>query len=200
MDITKSKGRTRKAVIFEEAARLFREKGYQATSMRDLAQRVDLEPSSLYSHIKSKDELLQKICFDCADRFTSAMEEIRRENIPPLEKIRKLVNVHIRIALNQPTSTTVFNDEWKNLPQHKLVTFKELRRDYQDKFIEIIREAQDSGDIKDADPGILFNTIISSFRWIQPRTTMNDNWKYNQVMREVSAFILGGLTNHINEE
>ena len=104
------KGKNRKTLIFEEAARLFREKGYQATSMRDLAERVDLEPSSLYSHIRSKGELLQKICFDCANRFTDTMEEILAEDTTPLEKIRKLVEVHIDVALTRPTSTTGFND------------------------------------------------------------------------------------------
>jgi TetR/AcrR family transcriptional regulator, cholesterol catabolism regulator len=56
--------------IFEEAARLFQENGYLAASMRDLAQRVGLQVSSLYSHIGSKEELLQKICFDSARAYT----------------------------------------------------------------------------------------------------------------------------------
>jgi AcrR family transcriptional regulator len=50
---TKPKKRKKEA-IYEAAAQLFREKGYKAASMRDLAERVDLKVSSLYSHIGSK--------------------------------------------------------------------------------------------------------------------------------------------------
>lgn len=189
------KGKTRKSMIFEEAARLFREKGYQATSMRDLAERVELEPSSLYSHIRSKGELLQKICFDCANHFTASMNEIMAEETTALEKIRKLVEVHIDIALTKPTSTTVFNDEWKNLPPHKLVRFMEMRKEYERKFIDLIKEAQDRQEVIPVEPELLLNTIISSFRWIQPKTSIRDKWKHGQIVRAISRFILGGLTN-----
>ncbi len=189
------KGMTRKMLIFEEAARLFREKGYQATSMRDLAERVELEPSSLYSHIRSKGELLQKICFDCANHFTVSMDEIQAGHTTALEKIRKLIEVHIEIALTKPTSTTVFNDEWKNLPPHKLVRFMEMRKEYERKFIALIREAQERGEVIPVDPELLLNTIISSFRWIQPKTSIKDKWKSEQIVRAISRFILAGLTN-----
>ena len=51
----------KKELIYKEAALLFKEKGYQKASMRDLADRVNLKVSSLYSHIGSKEEILQKL-------------------------------------------------------------------------------------------------------------------------------------------
>ncbi|MBK6904959.1 MAG: helix-turn-helix transcriptional regulator [Saprospirales bacterium] len=52
--------KNKKQEIFEEAAKLFQEKGYGAASMRDLADRVQLKASSLYSHIRKKEEILQR--------------------------------------------------------------------------------------------------------------------------------------------
>ena len=59
--------KTKKELVFEAAGKLFMEKGYLAASMRELAERVGLEQaSSLYNHLKSKEEVLRKICFDNA--------------------------------------------------------------------------------------------------------------------------------------
>ena len=65
------KVKTKKQLILEAAARLFRDKGYAATSMRDLARAVDLKASSLYNHIGSKEEILQnisEICYFCTPK------------------------------------------------------------------------------------------------------------------------------------
>jgi AcrR family transcriptional regulator len=188
--------KSRKEVIFEEAARLFKEKGYQAASMRELAQRVQLEPSSLYSHIKSKDELLQKICFDCADQFMSGLKAISGDSGTALEKIQKLIELHISIATENPTSITVFNDEWKNLGKEKLVAFKQMRHEYEKQFILLIEDAMRNDHLIKASPEIIFNTIISSVRWIQPGNSHTDKWATRQIKTDITNFIMGGLTNH----
>ena len=80
------KNSSRKEVIIAKAASLFREKGYKAASMRDLAESVGVEAASLYNHIKSKTELLHEICFGVANRFMHKIEEIEGEKILAIEK------------------------------------------------------------------------------------------------------------------
>ena len=76
--MTTTTKKTKKEIIQEAAAHLFRDKGYSATSMRDLAEAVNLKASSLYNHISSKEEILRNICFDNAHRFISGMEEVEK--------------------------------------------------------------------------------------------------------------------------
>ena len=65
---------SKKELILRRAAAMFREKGFAATSMRDLAEMVGIEAASLYNHIRSKNEILEAICFDVANIFNTNIE------------------------------------------------------------------------------------------------------------------------------
>jgi len=93
--IKTEKNGSRKDVIVSKAATLFREKGYKAASMRDLAEAVGVEAASLYNHIKSKSELLHELVFNVANRFVLKMDEIESEPISSLQKMEKLLRFHI---------------------------------------------------------------------------------------------------------
>ena len=152
--------------IYVEAARLFQEKGYAAASMRDLAERLQLRPSSLYSHIRSKENLLEKICFDNARRYLQVMEDCLQRPVSAAQKVEQLLRRHIRIALEDPTSITVFNDEWRHLPQPLLERFLSLRRQYEKSFKQLLEEAMQEGAFKARPPQLVLNTLLSSLLWL----------------------------------
>ncbi len=157
---------TKKQFIFEEAAKLFRDKGYLATSMRELATKVGLEPSSLYSHIKSKEEILQKICLDNAEKFIEGIEAIDQEKQSPVEKIEALIGLHIKIATEDLTSVTVFNDEWRHLGEASLKEFLSLRRSYESRFRKIIETGIETKAFRAIDSNVALFSILTSLRWI----------------------------------
>ncbi len=162
----KVKEKTKKEIIVEEAAKLFRDKGYKATSVRDLAQQVGLEASSLYNHIKSKEELLQKICFQNARRFLNGIKAVEEADLNITEKVEALIRLHVQIAAEDITSVTVFNDEWRHLSEPSLSEFLEMRRDYENRFKSIIQTGIEAGLFKALHPTIVLNTILTSTRWI----------------------------------
>lgn len=185
--------KSKKQIIFQEAATLFREKGYSAASMRDLAERVGLKPSSFYSHIKSKEEILQKICFDSARKFTSGMEKVQAENKTNLEKLQSLIHLHIQVALDDPTSVTVFNDEWRHLSEPHLTQFLELRREYEFDFLNIIKAGISEGEIKQVDPVIVLYTIINSLRWLHFDNKANKELSPEKIEKDLIQLLLNGL-------
>ena len=136
---------TKKQHIINTAADLFKEKGYTATSIRDLASKVGLEPSSIYSHIKSKEDLLTEICQSCATRFSNGMNEIYFQDITERKKIKALIHLHLEIAYDIPASITVFNDEWKFLHDDAKADFLESRKDYEKKFKKILTDGKKNG-------------------------------------------------------
>lgn len=152
--------------ILEEAARLFQQKGYPAASMRDIAERVNLRVSSLYSHFSGKEELLRLICFDCADKYFSGMRSFQRMDIPASEKVRRLIRMHIQIATEDITSVTIFNDEWRHLSEPHLDRFLSLRREYESQFGDIIRQGISEGTFEEVNIRVTLFTILTSLRWL----------------------------------
>ncbi len=183
----------KKELIFLKAAELFRDKGYVATSMRDIARSVNLEVSSLYSHISSKDDLLQKICFDCAREFTQGLIEIKENKESPLEQLEALICLHVAVAKSDPTSITVFNDEWKHLKDPFLMEFLQMRKEYEQSFARIIERAIEQKKIRACEPEIILNSVLSLTKWIQPGTARTDKWKEEHLAKEICNLILHGL-------
>lgn len=142
---------SRKDIIVEKAASLFREKGYKAASMRDLAEVVGVEAASLYNHIKSKSELLHVICLDVANRFINKIDEVEAKNVPAIDKIEELLRFHIREMLNNYEDVIVSDREWKHLSDPYLSNFRHQRRTYRKRFAGIIEEGIRNKEIKKID-------------------------------------------------
>lgn len=156
-----------KELIFQAAAKLFREKGYAATSMRELALHVGLEASSLYNHIKSKEEILQEICLRNAGKFTNGMKVIQENsNLNSLQQLEEIIRLHVRIASEDISSVTVFNDEWKHLNEPVLSDFLKQRKQYEKAVKAIIQEGIEMGLLKKVDIEVALFSFLTSLRWI----------------------------------
>lgn len=155
-----------KEAIFYAAAELFQKKGYSATSMRELAQHVGLEASSLYSHIKSKEELLKEICMTHANRFLDGITDIRVNYHSAVKQLEAVIRLHVDIAAGSLSSVTVFNDEWKHLSEPDRTDFLKMRKLYENAVLQIIEQGIQKGEIKAVDPKIALYSFLTSLRWI----------------------------------
>ena len=149
--IKTDKNVSRKDVIVTKAATLFREKGFKAASMRDLAESVGVEAASLYNHIKSKTELLHEICFSVANRFMHKIDEIEAEPINSIEKVEKLLRFHINEIITHYEEVYVCDRKWKHLADPYLSNFQNQRRIYRKRFAAIIENGIHNKEIKKID-------------------------------------------------
>ena len=149
--IKTEKNGSRKDVIVRKAATLFREKGYKAASMRDLAEAVGVEAASLYNHIKSKSELLHELVFSVANKFVLKMDEIESENISSLEKMEKLLRFHITEMIQNYEEVYVSDREWKHLSDPYLSNYQNQRRVYRKRIAAIIEKGIRNKEIKTID-------------------------------------------------
>lgn len=150
--IKRNRNGTRKDVIIAKAAKLFREKGFSATSMRDLAEHVGVEAASLYNHISSKAEILQEICFKTANNFMSHIEEVdATPNKTAIEKIQAILRFHIKQMLDNYEEVYVSDREWKHLTDPYLSNMQSQRRAYRQRIASVIEEGIRKEEIKPID-------------------------------------------------
>ena len=184
----------RKEEIQIAAAKLFGEKGFAAASVRDIAKSVGLGAASLYNHMGSKDELLTTICFRCAHDFLEGMERIEAQQTDPVEKIRALIHLQISIALEDESSLTVFNDEWRHLREPFLATFLDLRRTYETAYLRIIKEGIRQGKLKGNDSYLIYQTILSSLRWLHRPHSKKIKLSEKAMTEQISTILIKGIT------
>jgi len=158
---------SRKEQVIRSAAELFREKGYAASSMRDLAQKLGIEAASLYSHIKSKEEILQHLCFDMAAEFRKSLMEVEKKNVSASEKLKLGIIGHIQVMAKDLTASAVFMNEHRHLSQPYLREFLLLRINYINRFKTMIEEGTRNGEFKETiDKKLAVMTLFSSLNWM----------------------------------
>lgn len=130
---------------------MFREKGFAATSMRDLAETVGIEAASLYNHIRSKNEMLEAICFDVANRFNSNLDLLETSNEKSISKVETLLRFHIQQMVGNYEEVYVSDREWRHLDEPYLSNFQNQRRIYRKRFAAIIEDGISKNEIKKID-------------------------------------------------
>ncbi len=178
--IQSKKNSTKKEVIIEKASRLFREKGFGAASMRDLAEHVGVEAASLYNHIQSKSEILQTICFKVANEFMTNLDAVESSPQPTLKKMEAVIRLHIRMMLDRYEFVYISDHEWRHLPEPYLSNFLNQRRNYRKRLGDIIEEGIARGEIKAIDPYTAVLVILSAISGI-------DSWQRSRKTTSAEA-------------
>jgi AcrR family transcriptional regulator len=186
---------SRKEVIVTKAAVLFREKGFKAASMRDLAEAVGVEAASLYNHIKSKTELLHELCFSVANRFMHKIDEVEAETIPAIEKVEKLLRFHISEMIHHYEEVYVSDREWKHLADPYLSNFQNQRRIYRKRFAAIIETGIRNGEVKNIDAPTAVLIMLHAISGIESWHRSTQKISAEALENNMITILVGGLTN-----
>jgi AcrR family transcriptional regulator len=187
----------RREQLMNTASRMFRERGYAATSMRDIAAELGIEAASLYHYIKSKDELLEKICFGMADKFITALKEANDIYFNAEEKLRMAINHHVQIMTQHIDQSVVFLNEWRSLPEPALGRYRQLRDQYEKEFRLIIQQGLQEDVFEHVDVKFATLTILSVVNWIYQWYDPEGGMSPDEIAAKLSDFIFGGLRKRL---
>ncbi len=153
-------------VIMQAARQLFHEKGADATSMQDVANATGLHKSTLYHYLKSKDELLEAVCREIFARLEASLEEVEaRDDLSPRDKVLAALDAAADVALSDVSGTNVILSQREGTAVGART--QEWRRSYDERFAQLVRAAQEAGEVRDdIDAALLTRLVLGAVNWI----------------------------------
>jgi AcrR family transcriptional regulator len=176
------------------ALRLFKEKGYHATSMRDIASEVGINKGSLYSYIRSKEDLLIPVFEQAMAVLLAQIEQVTADtSLTPTERLERAIHAHVTAVADNLDVLTVYLSEWRQLAAESLTTVRLHRERYAALFLQILQDGVDSGEFRSMDTRIVTLGMIGMcnylFRWYRPEGRLLPN----QIADELIEMVMNGV-------
>ncbi len=183
---------TRKEEIINTATKLFKEKGYSAVTMRDIAKAMGIKAASLYNHINSKQHILTDIIISLAEEFTNGMKTVLLTDVSNIEKLKLIVTLHVHITANNTYGMASLNNDWMHL-EEQLDYYLELRDTYENNFRGILQEGIDNNEIINSNLEIMLFSMLSTLRslylWIPKKEDLNTT----ELSDNLSHILINGI-------
>ena len=157
---------SREDEIVAAAGRIFREKGYHATSVRDIAEAVGLLKGSLYHYIRSKDELLTRLFDGLLEDTVHELEAIVARAGSPEVKLGAMVRAYAASVMENNDAVGLYLREWRSLPPARLAKLRARRRRMRALFTQVIGDGTRTRSFAVRDPKIAALAILGSCNWL----------------------------------
>lgn len=186
---------TKREEFLQASLQLIHEKGFKATTMRDIAERMDFDVSNSYNYIKSKQDILELFLLRTSNEFHHAMDNILASSYPADEKLKQVISAHIQVAAQKPLEVALMVNEWRNLKEPKYTEYIRLRSLYEQKMTQLLRSGIEDGNFMEMDVKVATAVILSSIRWLydafaNSKSAMNPV----ELERQIVALVFGGIS------
>lgn len=191
---TPKPSKRRRQEVMDVAARIFSEKGYEATSIQEIAEEVGILKGSLYYYIDTKEDLLFGVIQEAYDAALGVIKDLERRDGSALELIEALVHRHVEVFVATRVQSSVFFKEFRALSDDRQKEIREAGDIYSGFLRAQIRRGQVTGEI---DPAItprlaaigIIGMMNSMAFWYRPEGPATAA----QIGAEFSQLVIGGL-------
>jgi AcrR family transcriptional regulator len=176
--------------IARVAADLFYRNGYDATSMQDIADAAGLHKSSLYHHLRHKEELLEHVCRRTLDALDKSLEAGAGGET---DRVIRAFDGALEVALAQPRETHIIVHTKPTTEVGRRIL--QRRRAYEHRFAELIEESQEIGAVRTKfDPLLMARLALGMINWlVEWYTPEKGLYTPAEVRAAATAFIAAGV-------
>ena len=185
---------TPREAITNAAVRLFGAKGYNGTTMRDIAQEIGILAGSLYAHIDSKESLLADIVRSGIEPYIEILQGLEGLNQTPSEKLRAYIVNHVKVVAENPERTFVVFHEWRFLKEPERMMAVTMRRRYAQGFTQIVRDGIACGEFSsELVEHVAVFSIIGALNWIPEWYSPDGPSSPEAIGNQLADTLIGGL-------
>jgi TetR/AcrR family transcriptional regulator, cholesterol catabolism regulator len=152
--------------ILAVSARLFRGKGYRATTMDDIASELNVTKPALYYYIKTKHDLLYAICESAIERLMEGVRRIMAEPATVEEKLHRLISWHVSMFSEHGDVITVYLAEESELQEDKRNFIRSSSREFEAAYRDLLDSGIREGKFRDMDVHMVVRAIAGMCNWL----------------------------------
>ena len=180
--------------VIAAAGRLFAERGYHGTSMRDLGKELGLLGSSLYAHVESKQDLLVEVVEEGARLFRASAEAATASGGSPSDQMARLIAGHVEVVLGNRDVARTFLNEARMLDQAHRSRVIAARDGYEEVFREVISSGISDGSFRaDADSKLSAIFVLSVLNALERWYRTDGAVGAEELVAELRSFVLAAL-------
>lgn len=192
----RDRGTARRQSIVEAAAKLFQQRGFQGTSMDDVAAAAALNKSSLYHYFPSKAELLAQIYSECIDTMQT-LYQAQDPALEPVERVRRIILNMVQALERRPHHMRVYVQEmqWleKWLPSHQAAHLRKRETELWDFLATSISAGINTRTFVQVDPFLTGMALMGMVAWMPHWHPGGSRKTGPEVAEEYAALVLNGL-------
>jgi len=183
----------RLAEIYRTAAQIILRKGYDATSINDIANALGMTKAGLYHYINGKKELLFDIMNFGLDELDEEVATPAGEIAEPAERLRFIIASHAQLVTRGQGAITILVDEITALTpaQNRIITRR--KREYFNRLRELLNTLKAEGKLQDVDTTVATFSLLGMISWLSRWFRQNGALTQEQVAEQITKIALNGL-------
>jgi AcrR family transcriptional regulator len=152
--------------ILQAAAQIFRQKGYNAASMQDIADAVGIQKPSLYHHVNSKQEILLALLDHALDLLIADMEAVLESDAPADEKLHTAIRAYVMRLTAEADLSAVLILEYRSLESRLRARHIQRRDMVESAWRRIVVEGIEAGIFRPVDPAVVGFALLGVQNWM----------------------------------
>jgi len=185
-----------KSLILEKAGLLFWQKGYNNTSMKDIANACECKPANFYNYFSGKEDILYEVVKGITEKSVSSVMHLAEDEVTnPVEQLRVFIRNHFNLHIHlEQTSAMLSDTSMRHLSQEHREEIIKMRDIYQNTLLKIIRRGKEAGMFsRDIDDRVISyyipSMIIRSSVWYSSKGRLS----LEELSEVLFDFVLNGI-------
>lgn len=184
----------KKREILEVSVEIFSERGYRATGLRDIAERVGLRQPSLYHYFPSKEVILIELYEQVMEDSIRAVSSVAEKGLEPDVAFREVLEERIRYMCLNQRLVRIFFEEEAELPPQLTKKLRRRQREYEDVYVGLLEAGVKKGKFQlSTTPRIALYALLGAVNWSYRWYNSEGSLSVEKLASDIAEMLMCGI-------